>query len=337
MLRTISLSLALVLGSGPLTTAFAQRGGGAMPSPDVIARADTFEPPLLGDLGAKLAQQPDMTGTWQQVQPANAGQGPAFDPEHTIYPPQPLPGEATFGPIPGTYMPDIPYTPEYKKRYEANVNDAKRGKDRDTFAACVPYGVPRMLGSSPVAFDIVQAPEVMFWYNPYVLTQRKIHLDGRAHPPLREGGATGGGGRSYSGHSVGHWEGKTLVVDTVDMIPNSFDETGSPHSDKLHLVERLRLIDNDVLENRMTFTDPEAFTGPWKVTRYYRRQSPAGTAPAPGVIHHAYIDLNDRPCVPNIRFDEEGYQIVLLPQEVEAEAAKAQGRMGKTPDPADAK
>src|SRR5215510_245705 len=119
-------------------------------------------------------------------------------------------------------------------------------------------------------------------------------------------------GPSYSGHSVGHWEGTTLVVDTVDMIVASFDETSAPYSSKLHMVERLRLIDTNVMENQMTFTDPEAFEKPWVVTRYYGRDKGA-----------SYLNLNDRPCIPNVRIDENGFQVLLLPQEIEAEAAKA--------------
>jgi hypothetical protein len=75
------------------------------------------------------------------------------------------------------------------------------------------------------------------------------------------------------GHSIGHWEGDTLVVDTVGMNAGIYDRTGAPHSDKVHLMERMRLVAPDLIENQMTIEDPVMLTKPWKVTRYMRRFS----------------------------------------------------------------
>ena len=323
------LAVALLICAGA-ASAEPVRSGGDWPSPQSIAGADHYRPPRLKDLAGKLAQQPDMTGLWTQLSPKGAGAGPTFDPVHTSYAPQqPVEGEARFGPIPGTYITGIPYTPEYRRRYELYVADAKRGKARDTFAACTPYGVPRMVGDSPVPFDIIQAPEVMLWYNDYGRTERRIFLDGRKHPETAVADTAYAAGPSYSGHSIGHWEGDVLVIDTVDMIQANFDETSAPHGAKLHMVERLRLIDTNYLENQITFTDPDAFERPWTVTRYYRRigsesdENAGGAGPKDKKVVHAYLDLNDRPCVPNVRIDENGFQVMLLPQEIEAEAAKA--------------
>ena len=316
------------LASVRLASAAPVESGGDWPSAQAIAGADHYKPPRLKGLASKLAKQPDMTGLWTELSPKSAGAGPTFDPERTYYPPnQPVKGEARFGPIPGTYIKDIPYTPEYRRLYEQYVADAKQGKARDTFAACVPYGVPRMIGDSPVPFDIIQAPEVMIWYDDYGRTERRIFLDGRKHPEGSDAETAYDAGPSYSGHSIGHWEGDALVIDTVDMIQANFDETSSPHSAKLHMVERLRLIAPNYLENKITFTDPIAFERPWVVTRYYRRISSQETSDTGGAgdktIVHAYLDLNDRPCVPNVRIDENGFQVIMLPQEIEAAAAKA--------------
>jgi hypothetical protein len=59
------------------------------------------------------------------------------------------------------------------------------------------------------------------------------------------------------------------------------------------------------------------------VTRYYARDTGAVNADSNGRIVHSYLDLNDRPCIPNVRIDENGFQVLQLPQEIEAEAAKA--------------
>jgi hypothetical protein len=74
------------------------------------------------------------------------------------------------------------------------------------------------------------------------------------------------------GHSIGKWEGDVLAVDTVGMFAGIFDRTGAPHSAKLHMTERMRLVDPDTIEVQMTFEDPVAFTRPWKITRTLKRR-----------------------------------------------------------------
>jgi hypothetical protein len=291
---------------------------------DAAQPAETFSPPRMDALAEKLAAQPDMTGIWVFIQPEDACRGPLFDPPNSICPPR-LEGESAFGPLPGTRLTSVPYNLEYWSKYDRNIADAHEGKGRDTFAACIPYGVPRAVGESPVPFEIIQAPEVMVWYNPYGRTTRKIFIDGSSHPENFE--------PSYSGHSVAFWAGNTLVVHTVKMINAYFDETAAPHSDELEMVERLRLLDTDLLENEVTLTDPKAFTRPWIVRRYYRRIAPSALPPSlaaptkpqsakePGKVQHAYINLNDRPCRPDVRINDEGFQEQMLPQELELQEA----------------
>jgi hypothetical protein len=301
------LACTLAVLSTPLLTspALAQYVRG-LPSPAMIANADRFDPPKLTRYAARLAEQPDLSGTWTTMVPKDIGNGPTFDPVHTVYPPRLHSGEASFGPLPGTYIKGIPYNTTYQKKYRALIDETLEGKSRDTFAACIPYGVPRMIGDAPTPFDIIQSPDVMIWSNNYTRTERRIFLDGRKHPT--EGSPeTGGNGPSYSGHSIGHWEGNTLVVDTVNMAGGYFDETPAPYSDQLHMVERVRLIAPEILEDRMTFTDPVTMVKPWVVVRYFQRR----TGPK------KYLELNDRPCVPNVRIDANGFQVAILPSELE--------------------
>ncbi len=295
---------AVLAASAVLTPrTFAQAPAG-LPSHAVIANADKFDPPKLAQYAARLSQQPDMSGTWTTLVPKGAGNGPTFDPAHTVYPPRLPAGESTFGPLPGTYIKGIPYNATYQKRYRELVKETTEGKSRDTFAACVPYGVPRMIGDAPTPFDIVQLPDVMIWYNNYTRTERRIFLDGRQHQT--EGDPeTGGNGPSYSGNSIGHWEGNALLIDTVNMVGGYFDETPAPYSDQLHMVERVRLVAPGILEDRMTFTDPVTMVRPWIVTRYFQR------------IDRKHIELNDRPCVPNVRIDANGFQVAILPSELD--------------------
>src|SRR5690606_40394542 len=75
------------------------------------------------------------------------------------------------------------------------------------------------------------------------------------------------------GDSIGHWEGDTLVIDTIGISDALEIATGWPHSDKFHLVERIHLdpSDPDVLVNTMRMEDPEALAEPFEVTARYRR------------------------------------------------------------------
>ena len=129
---------------------------------------------------------------------------------------------------------------------------------------CLPDGVPRIY-TTPTPIEIVQVPGRL-----YMLFQslqnplpRYIYTDGRGHPdgfPL-----------TFMGHSIGHWDGDTLVVDTVGLDELSWmDTAGTPHSDALHVVERLRRVAQDTLEVNLQFEDPKAFTRPWTAKKVFK-------------------------------------------------------------------
>ena len=73
------------------------------------------------------------------------------------------------------------------------------------------------------------------------------------------------------GHSIGRWDGDTLVVDTIGLNDKTWlDTAGHPHSDALHVVERIRRVDHDTLENTLTFDDPKTYTKSWTSTIIYK-------------------------------------------------------------------
>lgn len=131
----------------------------------------------------------------------------------------------------------------------------------DPLTYCFPLGVPRVMIVGP--FEIMQQPKqvvLLFEYNHAV---RRIYTDGRGHP---DGWPFG-----WMGHSTGKWDGNTLVVDTVGRNDKSWlDDAGTPHSDALHVVERIRRVNQDTLEIEFLFDDPKAFTKPWGATVVYR-------------------------------------------------------------------
>ena len=77
-----------------------------------------------------------------------------------------------------------------------------------------------------------------------------------------------------AGYSVGHWEGDTLVVDTVAIREDTLLDLFSPHSDQLTVQKRIRFTSPGMLEDRLTATDPKALLEPFTQIRTYRKASP---------------------------------------------------------------
>ena len=81
---------------------------------------------------------------------------------------------------------------------------------------------------------------------------------------------------TFHGHSIGHWEGDTLVVDTVGILPETFiavsEDAGVPNNGDMHIVERIHLQGADILHDDLEITAPHVLTRPWKTTRVFLRQ-----------------------------------------------------------------
>ena len=300
----------------------AQPAANPWPTPAEFARGKTYKAPKVGAYATKLAQQPDLMGQWIPLTPPqNAGAGnPYFDPSDIFTPYRVPAGEQTFGPNAGGYMKNVPYKPEYQKKYMELVKEVEAGKSRDTFAACIPYGMPRFVGGSAGGNDIIQSPDVIIWHNVYSRDVRRIFLDGRPHPSAD--GPHDTDGRTLNGHSTGHWDGDTLVVETVNMLEGYYDETPAPFSKEVKVVERIRLLGPNLMADEMTITDPVMLARPWVVTRYFRRGAGATPPKDPNAIVHAFLEVNDHPCIPNVVM-KDGFQEMILPQELETSAPSA--------------
>ncbi len=162
-----------------------------------------------------------------------------------------------------------PYKPEYMAKAKA-IGDKMYGdaSPADPQYDCIPYGVPRgsVRGGGGYAMQIVQNSDVVaFLYEdrpgPYF---RIVYTDGRPHPKDLD--------PSYYGHSIGHWEGDTLVVDVAGLSDETWLGSGTVgpklammHSDQLHVVERWTRA-GDVLNYEATVEDPVMFTKPWVMT-----------------------------------------------------------------------
>jgi hypothetical protein len=110
-------------------------------------------------------------------------------------------------------------------------------------------------------YEIVQTPaRLVMIFEDDIPSHRTVYLDGRQHPKDPN--------PNWMGHSVGHWEGDTLVVDTVGFNDKSWlDPQGHPHTEKMHVTERVRRPDLGHLEIEFTIEDPGAYAKPWLIKR----------------------------------------------------------------------
>jgi len=131
------------------------------------------------------------------------------------------------------------------------------GRRSDTKANCLPDGVPRQ---DPFPWKIVQTPNlIVFLLEGNVHSYRQIFTDGSDHPKEDLEPA-------WYGDSRGHWEGDTLVVDTIGFNDKTWlDGLGRPHTEKLHVIERFRRPDSGHLDFDVTIDDPGAYTKPFTV------------------------------------------------------------------------
>lgn len=129
---------------------------------------------------------------------------------------------------------------------------------------CLPAGMPNIMLSGH-DIQIVQTPKEVLFLAESDHQILPVYMN-TAHPPNLV--------PSWYGHSIGRWEGDTLVIDTVGLNDKSLiDSTGTPHSEALHVVERMRLIKSGkMIEAVFTLEDTLALKRPWTFTRHYDKE-----------------------------------------------------------------
>jgi hypothetical protein len=204
------------------------------------------------------------------------------DPAHP-YVPNGVPGTQPTFRIGDVSNPNL--KPWVKEQMKKDNEEVLAGKLAFTArSSCMPAGVPGFMayggGDEPIYF--VQTPKLVVMIYQGNQEVRHIYLD----LPHSENPK-----QSWYGESVGHYEGDTLVVDTIAQNNQTFlDFYLTPHTEKVHVVERWRMIENGrLLEVVFTVDDPDAFYAPWTATRRYRH------------VEHAMIE---EPCAENnLHFD----------------------------------
>jgi hypothetical protein len=164
-----------------------------------------------------------------------------------------------------------------RKRIEA-IN---RGEDPGGAVRACTFGFPLLMLDSPLMFEVLPTPkETTLIFSSREI--RHVYTDGRSHTSKEDLWAT------PWGDSIGHWEGQTLVIDTI-AVKSPFassesegvavlafgdvegEQTITILSPQAHFIERIRALDKDHLEDQMTVIDPTNFTAPWHLSRAYQR------------------------------------------------------------------
>ena len=132
-------------------------------------------------------------------------------------------------------------------------------------SSCLPGGVPMFMaygGPNPLVF--LQTPKEVLLYFTGAQQIRHVYMDVPHSPNPKP---------SWYGESVGHYEGDTLVIDTIGLSDKTIaDIYRTPHTDKMHVIERWRVVEGgQMLESVFTVDDPGTFYKPWTAMRRYRR------------------------------------------------------------------
>jgi hypothetical protein len=188
--------------------------------------------------------KPDLTGLWQRVR------GTSRPAQRTNAPGLAMgPNLADFM-RPGETIPAL--LPPYEALHQARMANfmAERPSSK-----CLPHSIPdQMLIAVPL--KIVQNPGLTLILYEEFARFRQIFTDGRPHPPVAN--------PAWLGYSIGKWEGDWFVVDTRGFNDKSWlDDSGRPHTEALHTIERFRRRDFGHMEVEITIDDPQAYTKPW--------------------------------------------------------------------------
>jgi hypothetical protein len=192
---------------------------------------------------------PDWSGMWTPIPPPHGAQSLGSP-----------------GGIFGTTAPLKPELAAYRdKRVKSVAGDGDEGVNGiplSNSGLCLPNGTPHNM--EPVSHEYLFTPGrvTILLENSEV---RRIWTDGRKHVPEELSNP------SFSGDSIGHWEGDTLVVDTVDIYPEAELFIGQHVTEKTHVIERITRVGNDLRIDTVV-EDPQLLTRPWKYTRWYERE-----------------------------------------------------------------
>jgi hypothetical protein len=197
---------------------------------------------------AQGQQIPDISGSWERY---GGGRGGGAAAAGTVPPP--------------AQQPQL--KPQYQKEWQDRVQAARAAEAKGTplgtnYTSCLPDGMPTMMGAMfPIEF--LQSKGQVTVIEEAFTQVRRIMLDKPQKPfdDVEPG---------FYGHSVGKWEGDTLVVDTIG-VKEDVRYQNTPHSPQMRIRERIHLVAPNILWDEITIEDPVTLEKPWTVTYAYRK------------------------------------------------------------------
>src|SRR6202045_5266587 len=253
----------ICIARSALTAAMVVCGGLAI-GPVLAQEKDPINPPPTAQDWQALAKLPDWSGVWTPVISDQVAQ------EKTNRP---------------------PWTPQVAKQIEKMYVDERGGRPFEIIDHCFPTGMPSWMLITHNAFEVLFTPgRVTILGEGDGNRMRRIYTDGRPHPPDPD--------PSFHGHSVGHWEGGTLVIDTIALLPQVYlavnEAVGIPNNGDMHIVEHLHLQGPDTLHDDLEITSSKLLAKPWLTTRTYYRQRARKYEIVEGVCPQgSFIDAKD--------------------------------------------
>ena len=180
----------------------------------------------------------------------------------------------------GVWIPDVkdqhrqetenipPWKPDILPQVQRLATEEKAGRPFLVLSHCLPHGMPSWMLITHNAFEFLTTPgRITMLGEVDGNRMRRIYMDGRPHPEDPD--------LTLHGHSIGHWDGAVLVIDTTAVAPQAYIATseaiGIPNNGDMHIVERLHLAKPDVLYDDLEITAPKVLTATWKTTRIFRR------------------------------------------------------------------
>jgi len=180
----------------------------------------------------------------------------------------------------GVWVPDVkdqrrqeienmpPWKPNILPQVQHLIAEEKAGRPFLVLSHCLPHGMPSWMLMTHNAFEFLTTPgRITMLGEVDGNRMRRIYMDGRSHPDDPD--------LTLHGHSIGHWEGDVLIIDTTAIAPQAFiaisEAVGIPNDGDMHIVERLHLAKPNVLHDDLEITAPKVLTETWKTTRVFRR------------------------------------------------------------------
>ena len=196
-----------------------------------------------------------------------------------------------------TNMP--PWKPEIAAKIQKMLEEEKAGRPAPIVVSCLPQGMPAWMLISHNAMEILFTPgRVTMLGESDGNRLRRIYTDGRGPRTDDE--------LSFHGHSIGKWEGTTLVVETTNIKPQTMfavnEAAGVPNNGGVKIIERIHLATPDILHFDLEIEAPAVLTKTWKTTRIWFRQ------------RARKFDISEGVCLEgnySERVDKEGYQVFV--------------------------